>query len=397
MSGAKLIKKHELDMGSVIKNGKERTNYIIAVKLLCIAILSLLFVNGQSVIASEKTWVIVIDAGHGGKDPGAIGSISKEKNINLAIALKTGEYLEQNLKNVRVLYTRKTDVFMELRDRPEFANKNKADLFISIHSNWISKSSIKGTETWIMGPAQDDENLEVAMKENEVILLEDDFSTKYEGFDPKSPESYIMFTVMQNTFKKQSTWLASNIQSQFKNRAGRVDRGVKQAGFWVLYMTTMPSVLIETGFITNSEEEKFLVSKEGQDYIASAIFRAARDYINEIDKKSQISTSADADTTVATDTSEAENIPVADELRFMIQITSSTEKKELKPENFKGIKDVKEISLDSRFRYTTGSFTDYFEAVEYRKKITTLYPDAFVIAVKNDKVLPLQEALNSKQ
>jgi N-acetylmuramoyl-L-alanine amidase len=384
-------------MGSVIKNDKECTNNIIALKLLCIAILSLLFVNGPTVFASEKTWVIVIDAGHGGKDPGAIGSISKEKNINLAIALKTGEYLEQNLKNVRVLYTRKTDVFMELRDRPEFANKNKADLFISIHSNWISKSSIKGTETWIMGPAQDDENLEVAMKENEVILLEDDFSTKYEGFDPKSPDSYIMFTVMQNTFKTQSTWLASNIQSQFKNRAGRVDRGVKQAGFWVLYMTTMPSVLIETGFITNAEEEKFLVSKEGQDYIASAIFRAARDYINEIDKKSQISTSADADTTVATDTSDAENIPVTDELRFMIQITSSTEKKELIPENFKGIKDVKEISLDSRFRYTTGSFADYFEAVEYRKKITTLYPDAFVIAVKNDKVLPLQEALKSKQ
>jgi N-acetylmuramoyl-L-alanine amidase len=384
-------------MGSLIKNGKERTKYIYVLKLLYIAILSLLFVNGQTMIASEKTWVIVIDAGHGGKDPGAIGSISKEKNINLAIALKTGEYLEQNLKNVKVLYTRKTDVFMELRDRPDFANKNKADLFISIHSNWISKSTIKGTETWIMGPAQDDENLEVAMKENEVILLEDDFSTKYEGFDPKSPESYIMFTVMQNTFKKQSTWLASNIQSQFKNRAGRIDRGVKQAGFWVLYMTTMPSVLIETGFITNSEEEKFLVSKEGQDYIASAIFRAARDYINEIDKKSQISTSVDADTTVVTDSSDSESIPVSDELRFMIQITSSTEKKELKPENFKGIKDVKEISADSRFRYTTGSFTDYSEAVEYRKKITAVYPDAFVIAVKNDKVLPLQEALNPKQ
>ncbi len=127
----------------------------------------------------------------------------------------------------------------------------------------LAKTAIKGAETWIMGPAQDEQNLEVAMKENEVILLEDDFSTKYEGFDPKSPESYIMFTVMQNTFQEQSTLLASSIQSQFKNRAGRIDRGVKQAGFWVLYMTTMPSVLVETGFITNTEEEKYLIFKRG--------------------------------------------------------------------------------------------------------------------------------------
>jgi len=384
-------------MGSDIKNGKERTKYIYVLKLLCMAILSLLFAGGQTIIASEKTWVIVIDAGHGGKDPGALGSISKEKNINLAIALKTGEYLTKNINNVKVLYTRDSDVFVGLNERADFANKNKADLFISIHSNWISKKTIKGTETWIMGPAKDEQNLEVAMKENEVILLEDDFTTKYEGFDPKSPESYIMFTIMQNTFKEQSTWLASNIQSQLKNRAGRVDLGVKQAGFWVLYMTTMPSVLIETGFITNPEEEKFLISKEGQDYIASAIYRAASDYINEIDKKSQISTSADTVTAVKEDSSYVKNSPVTDELRYMIQITSSNNKEELKPENFKGIKDVKEFFSGSRFRYATGSFTDYSEAVEYRKKMAAVYPDAFVIAVKNNKILPLQEALNSKQ
>ncbi len=290
-------------MGSDYKNGKERTNYIYVLKLLFMAILMVVISAWKPADPSEKKWVIVIDPGHGGRDPGALGSISREKNINLAIALKAGEYLEMNLNNVTVLYTRKTDVFVELRDRPEFANKNKADLFISIHSNWISKSSIKGAETWIMGPAQDEQNLEVAMKENEVILLEDDFSEKYEGFDPKSPESYIMFTVMQNTFKEQSTLLASGIQSQFKNRAGRIDRGVKQAGFWVLYMTTMPSVLVETGFITNAEEEKYLNSKEGQDYIASAIYRATRDYINEVDKKSNISTSAENEKSEVTDSS----------------------------------------------------------------------------------------------
>jgi len=384
-------------MCSDIKNGKECTNNIIVLKLLSIVFVLMLAVSLQSVIASEKTWVIVIDPGHGGKDPGAIGSISREKNINLAIALKTGEYIKNNINNVKVLYTRDSDVFVGLNERADFANKNRADLFISIHTNAISKKTIKGTETWIMGPAKDEQNLAVAMKENEVILLEDDFSTKYEGFDPKSPESYIMFTIMQNTFQEQSTWLASNIQSQFKNRAGRVDLGVKQAGFWVLYTTTMPSVLVETGFITNPEEEKFLLSKEGQDYIASAIFRASRDYINEIDKKSQIITSVETGSKLAGDSSDAYNESVADKLVFMIQITASVQKKEIKPENFKGITEITEIPSDDRFRYATGAFANYQEAADYRKKIVDFYPDAFVIAVKNNKILPLQEALNLKQ
>ncbi|HBC78690.1 MAG TPA: N-acetylmuramoyl-L-alanine amidase [Bacteroidales bacterium] len=383
-------------MSSEIINDKERTNNIRMIKLIAVIFMSLLISGMKAENASEKTWIIVIDAGHGGKDPGAVGKISREKNINLAIALKTGEYLEQNVENVSVLYTRKTDEFMELRDRPEFANKNNADLFISIHSNWISKSTIKGSETWIMGPAQNDQNLEVAMKENEVILLEDDFSTKYEGFDPKSPESYIMFTVMQNTFRQQSTLLASTIQSQLKNRAGRIDRGVKQAGFWVLYMTTMPSVLVETGFITNPDEEKYLVSKEGQDYIASAIYRAIRDYINEIDKKTNISTSKEKEQVSTPDSSVSDRVPVVDELRYMIQIATSAVKKSLTPDNFKGFKDVVELSSQNLFRYATGSFSSYQQAAEYRNKIEAIYPDAFVIAVKNNKIVPLQDALNSK-
>ena len=385
-------------MGSDYKNGKERTNYKYMLKMLSALILLTLISAWQTVEASEKNWVIVIDPGHGGKDPGALGANSKEKNIALSIALKTGEYLEQNIENVKVLYTRKTDVFMDLRDRPQFANQNNADLFISIHANWISKNSIKGTETWIMGPAQNEQNLEVAMKENEVILLEDDFSTKYEGFDPKSTESYIMFTVMQNAFQKQSTMLASSIQSQFKNRAGRIDRGVKQAGFWVLYMTTMPSVLIETGFITNTEEEGYLNSKEGQDYLASAIFRATRDYINEVDKKSNISTLKEtAETATLTDSLVTEKGTENDELKFMVQINSSARKKEVKPENFRGLTEVTEIASDNRFRYATGSFKEYSEAVKYRKIILNIYPDAFVIAVKDNKILPLQDALKSTQ
>jgi len=384
-------------MGSDIKNGKERTNNIYLLKSFLILFFISFYSGWLPLNADEKTWIVVIDAGHGGKDPGALGSVSREKNINLAIALKTGGYIEQNIKNVKVLYTRNNDVFVGLNERADFANKNKADLFISIHANSISKKNIKGTETWIMGPAKDEQNLEVAIKENEVILLEDDFSTKYEGFDPKSPESYIMFTVMQNTFKEQSTWLASSIQGQFKNRAGRIDLGVKQAGFWVLYMTTMPSVLIETGFITNSEEESFLASKEGQDFIASSIYRATRDYISEIDKKSHISMFAETETGAGSDSLTTWNSTSEDEIKFMIQVAASTDKKELKPQNFKGIQDIIAISSEDRFRYASGSFSEFSEAVEYQKKIRSVYPDAFIIAVRNNKILPLQEALNLKQ
>lgn len=364
-----------------------------------LSVLFLLFcLSGwQAVLASEKTWVIVIDAGHGGKDPGALGAISREKNINLAIAIKAGAYLEQNMGNVKVLYTRDSDVFVGLKERAEFANKNKADLFISIHANANPSKTIRGTETYIMGRAKDSQNLEVAMKENEVIMLEEDFSAKYEGFDPKSPESYIMFTVMQNIFQEQSTNLAANIQGQFKNRAGRIDRGVRQAEFWVLYMTTMPSVLVETGYISNVEEEKYLVSNQGQEYIASAIYRASRDYINEIDKKSNISTLITAGSSSVASTPDTESLASFGGLKFMIQIASSTSKKELIPENFNGIKDITELASQDRFRYATGSFMNYSEAVEYRKKIEPIYPDAFVIAVQDNKILPLQDAFNLQQ
>lgn len=350
----------------------------------------------SSVYCLDRTHVIVIDAGHGGKDPGALGSFSKEKNIVLAIALKTGEYIEKNTKNVKVLYTRNTDTFVELRDRADFANRNKADLFISIHANWGSAKATRGTETYIMGPAKDQQNLEVAMKENSVILHEDNFSTKYEGFDPNSPESYIMFAVMQNAFQEQSTLLAQDIQTQFRDRAGRNDRGVKQAGFWVLFMTTMPSVLVETGFITNPDEERYLNSNEGQEYIASSIYRASKDYLYELDKKSNISTVAKVTSEEKTDTSGKETGRKADQIYFMVQIASSVDKIEIIQENFKGLTDVVEIVTPKRFKYATGNFQNYHEAVEYRKKLGKLYPDAFVIAVENNKILPLQDALEIK-
>lgn len=380
-------------MHTDIINIKYHSNPIIPFRLILFLILFAALPGINEIRGQGKTWVIVIDPGHGGKDPGALGSFAKEKNINLAIALKAGEYLEKNLSNVKVLYTRKDDVFVGLIERADFANKNKADLFISVHANSIAKKSIQGTETWIMGPARDEQNLAVAMKENEVIQWEDDFTTKYEGFDPKSPESYIMFTVMQNTFKEQSTWLASDIQNQFRNRAGRNDLGVKQAGFLVLYMTTMPSVLIETGFLTNPEEEKFLTSKTGQDYIASAIYRACRSYINEIEKKTIVSQDMKLIEIQPADTAkEQTDDNISDPVTFSVQIASSTKRIEIIPDNFKGLGDVKEIYIDNRYKYATGSFSDYKETVEYWRKIRAIIPDAFVIALQGDKILPLEDA-----
>ena len=380
-------------MGTRINNGKHRTIYIQAARLLSLLPILLIFICYPALSAYGKIRTIVIDPGHGGRDPGALGANSMEKNINLAIALKTGQYIEKNISNVNVLYTRDSDIKVDLRDRADFANKNRADLFISIHSNWAKNQNVKGTETYIMGPAKDEQNLEVAMKENEVILLEDDFSEKYEGFDPKSPESYIMFTVLQNTYQEQSTLLASGIQNQFRNRINRVDRGVQQAGFWVLYMTTMPSVLIETGYITNPDEEKFLCSKEGQDYIALAIYRAIKDYLYEIDKKSNIYGVTEPAPSQQTDSAGITVEPSDSGLCFMVQIVSSPDRKDLIPGNFNGLEDVTVFSSPGWYRYASGRFKNYTDAVEYRRKLGQIFPDAFVIAVEKDKILPLQDAL----
>lgn len=395
MSTAKLLKKHELNMSKEINNGKLHTFNIYIPKVLFLFFISFNLSASVPGPKNDGNRVIVIDPGHGGRDPGALGSYSYEKNITLAISLKVGQYIQDNIKNVKVIYTRNNDSTVDLEERPRIANKNNAALFISIHANWAKSKSIAGTETYVMGLAKDQANLEVAMKENEVILLEDDYSTKYEGFDPKSPESYIMFTLMQNIFLKQSTDLASKIQTQFRENIDRYDRGVKQAGFWVLFTTTMPSVLIETGFVTNLNEEKYLNSNAGQDYVASAIFRACRDYLNEIESKSSNPFARNQKPEP-----EIMNIPVQStnsEIKFMIQIANSSAKTDIKPENFKGIENVVEIITPDRFKYATGNFSDYSEAVNYRKKIEFDFPDAFVIAVKDNKILSLQEALDQKK
>ena len=383
-------------MGTGAKNGKHHTNNINTVILLFIALISIVLSGSAQVRSGNDGWVIVIDPGHGGRDPGAIGSFSVESNVVLPVALKMGEYLEKNIKNVKVIYTRKTDQYVDLNERAEIANRNKADLFISIHANLIQGKNAYGVETWVMGHAKDDQNLEVAMKENEVIILDNNYSTKYEGFDPKSPESYIMFTLMQNAFYKQSTDLAAKIQTQFSERIKRFDRGVKQGPFWVLWKTTMPSVLTEIGFISNLAEEKYMNSKEGRDSIATSLFRACRDYMNDIEKKSYVPT-AKIDTPVIGIDTLSKFKDTSGKIIYMVQIATSPKRVEIKPGNFKNITNIVEILSGNRYRYATGSFNDYNKAVSYRKQIEGKYPDAFVIAVKDNKILPLQEALDKNK
>ncbi len=230
-----------------------------------------------------KLETIVIDPGHGGKDPGTLGKKSKEKDVALKISLKLGAYIEKNFPDVKVIYTRKDDKYVALDERAEMANRNKAQLFICIHANSLPGAPAHGTETFVMGLHKDKGNFEIAKRENSVILMDENYQQRYEGFDPKSPESYILFTLSQSAYHESSLRFAQKVENQFKTKAGRVSRGVKQAGFIVLWKTAMPSVLIETGFLSQSKEESFLLSDDGQDMIASGIYRAFKEYKTEIE------------------------------------------------------------------------------------------------------------------
>ncbi|TFH37589.1 MAG: N-acetylmuramoyl-L-alanine amidase, partial [Bacteroidia bacterium] len=246
------------------KNLKHRTIFPGLISVLLIIVLTG-FIHGydsrHTSPPAKEEWIVVIDAGHGGKDPGTVGRKSREKDLTLALALKTGKYIEDKIPGVKVIYTRTTDTFVELYKRAEIANRAKADLFISIHINGLPDSRVRGAETYAMGIHMDDGNLQVAMKENAVITLEEDYSTRYQGYDPNSSESFITFSLIQNLYLEQSLNFASYIQNQFREKIGLRDRGVKQAGFLVLWQTTMPSVLVEAGFSSNAEEEKILVSE----------------------------------------------------------------------------------------------------------------------------------------
>lgn len=346
---------------------------------------------------TKKLRTVVIDAGHGGRDPGAIGSKYQEKEVVLKISLKLGEYIKQNFDDVKVIYTRDKDEFVELHERAKIANQNAADLFISIHANANNNRSVKGTETYWLGPHKNHDNLEVAKLENSVILLEEDYTSNYDGFDPNSIISYITISNMQSIFIEQSINFGGLVQYQFKERAMRIDRGVKPAGFIVLWQTTMPSVLIETGFISNKEEERFLASEQGQDYIASAIFRAFRDYKEQVesqdeDVKFTITETQSAPSSPKEETSSATT--TTSDVRFKVQVTASSKRIPLDSEFFKGLESAEEFMAGDIYKYAVGKADSYQSAIEYSKKVKQYFPDAFIIAVLGSKIIPIQEALN---
>jgi len=344
-----------------------------------------------------KLQTVVIDPGHGGKDPGTLHGKIFEKDLALSIALKLGNYIKQKISGVEIIFTRTKDVFVPLHKRAQIANDADADLFISIHIDAIGSSSFYGTSTYALGLHRNNENLEVAKRENSVILLEDNYSSQYEGFDPKQAESYIIFELYQNQFLDHSLEFAQLTQEQFRTRAGRKDRGVKQSGFLVLRETAMPSVLIECGYITNPNERKFLSSDKGQSFIASAIFRAFRSYKERVDSRSNFeivaSNPAVSDATIfPASPSPSKKIMQSDGIIFSIQIGASTRDIECLPQNFKGVKDVQKIKNGKTIKYFVGASSDYQAVVTQRMEIKPKFPDSFIVAFEDGKPVSLRHA-----
>jgi len=328
---------------------------------------------------------VVIDPGHGGKDPGNLGTgkfKKYEKDVVLAISLKLGKYIKENFDDVDVIYTRDKDEFIGLKERADIANKNKADIFICVHANSNKSSAPFGTNTYVMGLGNTEENLELAKRENASILMEDGYITKYGGYDPNSPEANIIFSLYQNAYLDQSLELAAKVQRQFKDRAKRKDRGVKQAGFLVLHQTTMPSILVETGFLTNKEEEKYLHSEKGQDYIAFAIYRAFLEYKTEMEG------------TVSVNYSPRPKSIEETGVVFRVQIVTSSNPIPLESPKFKGIVDVQEYSSGGWYKYTVGKKQDLRSAYKLQAEVREKgFSSAFVVSFHDGKRIPLQEAI----
>lgn len=382
----------------------------------------------------SKIRTVVIDPGHGGRDPGAVGRRSKEKDIVLSVALKTGQYINQYLPDVKVIYTRTTDEFIELHRRASIANENEADVFISIHCNAMANNArVHGAETFVMGEHRSQANLEVAKLENAAILLEDNAEEEYAGFDPNSPEAYIAFTLYQSEYKTQSIKLAQKVQDQFTNRVGRRDRSVQQAGFLVLYRTTMPSILVELGFLTNPREEEFLMSEQGQIYMASALFRAFRDYkkayeienaippdlledeIEFLSSSSPAEVLADAERAAgiinrnqAEKASEKPQVKLEESLAnpnnpqqnaapdkpvFKVQFATNRNNIPLSDKRFLRIRNAEVYFHDGLYKYTSGSFSTIEAALDHRTQLKRQgYTDAFVVAFYKGERITMNHA-----
>jgi len=377
----------------MIEKTKSRIRFhaIFIVAMLFVVDLSIAQAD-ESELAAVKT--VVIDAGHGGKDPGCHGASAKEKHVCLSMALMLGNLIEQNYPDIKVIYTRDTDVFVELSERAKIANRNNADLFICIHANAASAKAY-GTETYVLGLHRTDSQQRVAERENSIIHLEDDGGAKYKNFD-LSPDAIIARQIQLSVFLDQSINFASKIQTEFKN-IGRFDRGVKQAGFLVLYKTTMPSVLIETGFLTNPKEEKFLNSKNSQQSMANSMFKAFVKYKNELEG---VNNTTDGSTVLYipyNNETESEVVSMEDVI-FRVQIKTSERKIPLTSSTFAGV-EVYEYEQNGLYKYTVGAHVnDYESANSLKKKMRKKgFEHAFVVGFLGDERINLQKAINLAQ
>lgn len=396
-----------------------RNNIVYTVYIICIFLWIVIPENAMHA-ASPKKFTVVIDAGHGGHDPGAIGKRGKEKNINLSVALKLGKLIQNNHSDTKVVYTRSSDVFVPLHRRAEIANEAKADLFISIHTNSIASRSsrVSGTETYTLGLHRTQENLEVAQKENAVILIEDDYQKQYAGFNPNSSESYIIFEFLQDKNMAQSVNFAQLIQQQFRHKARRIDKGVHQAGFLVLRETSMPSVLIELGYITNPNEEAYLLSSNGSSMLAQSIYQAFVNYkANKKTSSPGVLTSSQpveveedivieeptvadtqpvqtAQTAQPKETSQSSKSNTSSKPVFKIQILTSDKVLPKNSRQFKGLSPVDRYKEKGIYKYTYGESTDYNKILRLkRSKVDAKFKDAFIIAFKDGEKMNINQAI----
>ncbi|MCM4158846.1 N-acetylmuramoyl-L-alanine amidase [Antarcticibacterium flavum] len=340
----------------------------------------------------KKQFVVVLDAGHGGKDPGNRGGGFKEKDIALNIVLQVGRQLEKD-PNVKVIYTRDKDIFIPLDQRAKIANEAKADLFVSVHCN-AHNSQAYGTETFVLGLHRNQTNFEVAKRENSVIFLEEDYDITYGGFDPNSPESYIGMMIMQEEYLEQSILLADFVQKKFTNDLKRNNRGVKQAGFLVLHQTYMPSVLIETGFLTNNSEGAYLNSSTGQSKMAEAITNAIVDYSHTIN----LATLENISEEVAAEIVTSEPvIDIYDGVTFKVQLAASSKKLEPKSSNFKGLTPVFREKEGKLYKYYYGATSSYSQIQKLHQQAKAKgYPSSYVVAFREGNKITVNEALNSQ-
>ena len=407
------------------------------IKTLFLVCFALTFFNvtlfGQ---AKDKVAKVVIDAGHGGRMPGAVGKLSKEKDINLKVALRLGKLISENFNDVAIIYTRKSDENVDLYKRAEIANKNKADLFISIHCNAADNKDATGVEVFVMGLGKTAESMAVAKKENADILLEKDHKTNYSDFDPSSPEAYVVFSIYSSSYLNSSTIFASKVQKHLVNNTKMLDRTVQQAGFLVLYRVAMPSILIELGFISNAEEEKYLIREDAQELMAVSIYNAFVEYKNLMEetnkpylpvpkaskpevrpkiaeipkdinvpndlkdlkdiKASSEETATDSTiTTTATDTIQMKAAP--NDIRFRIQFFTSKENLSTSDRRFNALQEVKKINENGVWKYTAGNFTTLAEAQAVLQEVKKKHADAFIVAFHNERKISVQEAQSLTQ